>query len=617
MKKSLWLFFIALLSLNGMAQQMVPAWINSLGGPEWDMANAITVTPKGEVVVAGTFSDSITIGGKKYYSEGFTDVFSAKYSDSGELIGAFTFGGSKSDFAQLAAYDQTLILVTKFYGPFNLQGSKIDSTGVVNYHVGWFDDKGVLLHSLMLASPAELELTSIETDQKGTVYLTGWFTQNLRIGTQQIEAQEGETAFMASIKNDGKDMSVRKLSRPGMCRYYSSAIGKDSLIYAVGISSEAGDSLADSGIASYNNLFVSTFEKGEMKDTCRVLLKGMELAPVSVKATGDTLWITSRFKYHCLNGQDTLSAKGQNDVMMLTWCPTTNKDTAWTVGGYADDLPLNLTVSGQQVMLSGTYSDKLLAGDQELQAKELGSDLFLVGYDANTLKQLNVFSIGGTNNDFPCAAITSKAGVYLLGQFKEALEVGLNKLQTNGSYDVFVARYENCDAKNAISIAAREKSFTYGQTTYELKAEDGYKSYKWNNHLGYGQSVEAKEAGSYVVEALDSYGCPCLGEISLTKNKNAVIPEPNDPEEQTAEFKLYPTITEGMVYWQAGSDFPVDGATLRVYNATGQLVLERNYSGDLGPVSVQQINLGANVQGVYTVEVTGNGYNKIKKVIVK
>ena len=44
------------------AQQMVPVWINSLGGPEWDMANAMTVTPKGEVVIAGTFSDSIRIG---------------------------------------------------------------------------------------------------------------------------------------------------------------------------------------------------------------------------------------------------------------------------------------------------------------------------------------------------------------------------------------------------------------------------------------------------------------------------------------------------------------------------------------------------------------------------
>lgn len=617
MKKTLWLFFLAILSLNVLAQQMVPAWASSLGGPGWDMANAITVTPKGEVVVAGTFSDSIKIGGKTYLSEGFTDVFSAKYSEKGELIGAFTFGGPKSDFAQMAAYDKTLVLVTKFYGPFNLQGSKIDSIGIVNYLVGWFDDKGTLIHSLTLGSPADLEVSSIETDQKGTVYLTGWFTQNLKIGTQQIEAQEGETAFMASVKNNGKDLSVKKLSRPGMCRYYSSSIGKDSLIYVVGVTSDAKDSLADSGLESYNNLFVSTFKKGEMKDTCRVLLKGIELAPVSVKAAGDTLCIASRFKYNCINGQDTISAKGQNDVLMLTWCPTTNRDTTWTIGGYADDLPLNLTVSGRQVMLSGSYSDKLLAGDKELQAKELGSDLFLVGYDAKTLKQLNAFSIGGTSNDFPCAATTSKAGVFILGQFKEALEVGPNKIQTNGSYDVFVARYENCDAKNAISITAKTKSKINGQITYELKAEDGYKTYKWNNPLRYGQSLETKEAGSYVVEAVDAYGCPCHGEITLTKNKNAVVPDPNDPGEQTAEFKLYPTITQGMVYWQAGSGFPADGVTLKVYNSTGQLVLEKNYSGDIVPTSVHQINLGANVQGVYTVEVTGVGYSQREKVIVK
>ncbi|MGE5428585.1 MAG: T9SS type A sorting domain-containing protein, partial [Methylococcaceae bacterium] len=549
--------------------------------------------------------------------EGFTDVFSAKYSEKGELIGAFTFGGPKSDFAQLAAYDKTLVLVTKFYGPFNLQGSKIDSTGMVNYLVGWFDDKGTLLHSLTLGSPADLEVSSIETDQKGTVYLTGWFTQNLKIGNKQIEALEGETAFMASIKNDGNEISVKRLLKPVKCRYYSSTIGKDSLIYVVGITSDAGDSLDDSASETYNNLFVSTFEKGEMKDTCKVLLKGIDLVPVSVKATGDTLWIASRFKYNCLNGQDTISAKGQHDVLMHTWCPTTNRDTTWTIGGYADDLPLNLTVSGRQVMLSGTYSDKLMAGNEELQANELGSDLFLVSYDAKTLKQFDAFSIGGTNNDFPCAATTSKAGVYLLGQFKEMMEVGLNKIQTNGSYDVFVARYENCDAKNAISIAARAKSTTNGQTTYELKAEDGYKTYKWNNPLGYGQSVEAKEAGSYIVEALDSYGCPCHGEISLSKNKNAVIPDPNDVQEQTAEFKLYPTITEGMVYWQAGEKFPEEGATLRVYNATGKVIVEEIYPGNTGSTTVHAFNLNQQSPGVYLVEVSGKGYSKIEKVILK
>lgn len=199
MKQLLWLFFLVMLNLFVHAQQMVPVWINSLGGPEWDMANAMAVTPKGEVVIAGTFSDSIRIGKANFYSKGLTDVFSAKYSDSGELIGAFTFGGSKSDFAQLAAYDNYLVLASKFYSPFELQGRKIDSTGVVNYLIGWFADDGSLIHTQTISSPGELTISSLETDHMGIVYLTGWYIGGLLVGAETFVAEAGENAFVMSF----------------------------------------------------------------------------------------------------------------------------------------------------------------------------------------------------------------------------------------------------------------------------------------------------------------------------------------------------------------------------------------------------------------------------------
>jgi hypothetical protein len=459
-------------------------------------------------------------------------------------------------------------------------------------------------------------VTSIETDHIGTVYLTGWYTQSLKIGDQLVEAQEGENAFLASIKTFGKEISVKKFSQPGICRYYSSTIGKDSLLYVLGITSDVKDSISETHSDLYNNLIVSTFENGEIRDTSSILLQGVDLIPVSIREAGDRLWIAARFKYNCINGTDTIHAKGQNDVLLLTYSPDTKEKSAWAIGGNADDLPLNLTVSGKQVMISGSYSDILRAGDEELVANEMGCDLFLISYEAESQKQLTAFSIGGINNDFPCAASTSQAGLYIVGQYKESLKIGFDSIKTKGSYDVFIARYENCGAKNAINIATKAKNYLNGEITYELKAEDGYKMYRWDNHMGFGQSVEAKAGNSYVVEALDSYGCTCHGEISLSKNKSAVIPETIDPEKQTSPFKLYPTITQDKVYWQAGSEFPVDGATLRVFNTTGQVVLKRNYSGEIGANSVQSIDLNNKVQGVYMIEISGHGYFQKEKVIV-
>lgn len=619
MKQLLWLFILAMLGLNVQAQQMVPVWINSLGGPEWDMANAMVGTPKGEVVIAGTFSDSIKIGKATFYSKGLTDVFSAKYSDSGELIGAFTFGGPKSDFAQLAAYDDYLVLVTKFYGPFGLQGRKIDSTGVVNYLVGWFADDGSLIHTQTISSPGELTISGLETDHKGTVYLTGWYTGGLLVGAEKFVAGEGENAFMVSFKKNGKEKSLQKLVKPQTCRYYSSTLGESNKLYVTGITSGIADSIAGMNPGSYNNLFVTFFDNGEKRNTETILLKGIELVPVSIKEAGEKLWIAAKFKYYCINGTDTLWAKGQNDVVMVTVSPKMDEKSVWTVGGRADDFPLDLSVSGKQVILTGSYSDILTAGSEKLKGNELGSDLFLVSYHSESGEQLKAISIGGVHNDFPCAAMTSEAGVYLLGQFKESMKIGGNTIKTRGSYDVFVARYENCGAKEAIVIEAKAQTDSKGETTYRLSAAEGYTSYKWGNNLGFARNVDAKFGNSYMVEAVDQYGCTCYGQLSLNTTKSATIPgeNPLTNEGQLATFKLYPTITNGQVHWQAGEGFPLDGAKLKVYSASGQIVLERNYAGSTGSTSVQSIDLSAQTHGVYLVEISGNGYYKIEKVIVK
>ena len=364
---------------------------------------------------------------------------------------------------------------------------------------------------------------------------------------------------------------------------------------------------------------MASFDNGEKRNTESILLKGIELVPVSIKEAGGKLWIAAKFKYYCLNGADTLFAKGQNDIVMVTVSPKMDEKSVWTVGGRADDLPFDLSVSGKQVILSGSYSDVLTAGSEKLRGNDLGSDLFLVSYHSESREQLKALSIGGTHNDFPCAAITSEAGVYLLGQFKETIKEGGNTIKTHGSYDVFVARYENCGAKKAIVIEAKAQTDKKGETTYQLAAAEGYTSYQWDNNLGFARNAEAKPGSSYVVEAVDKYGCTCYGQISLNSTKSATIPgeQPPTDEGQLVAFKLYPSITNGQVHWQAGEGFPLDGAKLKVYNTSGQIVLERNYPGSTGSTSVQTIDLRAQIHGIYMVEISGNGYYKIEKVIVQ
>jgi hypothetical protein len=291
----------------------------------------------------------------------------------------------------------------------------------------------------------------------------------------------------------------------------------------------------------------------------------------------------------------------------------------WTIGGYGEDMPLYLKTSGNQAILAGSFSDTIWFGDNNFMvANEMGSDLFLAVFEDGKTP-VKTISMGGLYNDFPCAVATSDAGVYVFGQFRDTLRIGNSTIGTAGSYDLFVSRFENCGAKQPIEIFAEALKDVKGKTGYRLSVGEGYSDYQWSDGLGYGTSVQTDKAKNYSIEATDLFGCKCKGEINLASLKSALIANENEKlsSAQQAEFKLYPTVTQGVVYWQPGSKFPATGATLKVIDVKGSVLLTKEYSSLLSPLSVQTLELGRLIPGQYMIKVTGEGYKESEKVIVK
>jgi hypothetical protein len=451
MKK--FLVLIVLLGIAGAArpQKMLPVWVKSIGGPEWDIANTICVTPSGEVVVSGTFTDLIYINGKSYYSNGFTDVFVAKYNSKGFLINAFTFGGTGCDVSRLSTYENNVVLLSKFQRPFELQGTRVDSTGRANYMITWFDDRGKLQSIQTISSNDELEITDLETNKKGTVYLTGWFKNRMKIGNETFMGMAGENAFIATLTQKGKINSLQKLASSGQSRFYACTLDENNQLYAAGISSGPADRDVLNPAIQYNNLFtVSLNSEGKISDI-QTLIKGIYLIPKSIVEKNDQLWVVSQFKYYCIKGVDTIKAKGQEDILMINQTVKSKKNNFWTIGGYAKDLPLSLTPTGNQILLSGSYSDTIWFGNEILVSNRRGSDVFMATFDVGTTP-VDKISFGGTNNDFPMAVTSSGAEIYVLGQFKNSFKLGNNEVISEGSYDVFVSRFENFGALPPVPV---------------------------------------------------------------------------------------------------------------------------------------------------------------------
>ena len=597
------------------SQEMYPVWAASIGGPGWDIARTICINDDDELLVTGAFSDTITIAGETYVPNGLTDVFAAKFSAGGEYLGAMTLGGEGAEYPMFSVYESYEVLAVKYHHPFSIQGEQVDSLDQTNYLVAWFDPDGQLLSHQVIAGKEDIKLTGMETDKQGSVYLTGWFTDTLEAGGEIVAGYPGENAFIATLKNQGKQVSVSYWEKTEAGRIYASYPEEGNKLSVAGILN------TQTGKNNTQYLYYTQVKNNKL-GTIDTLAKGVDIEPESVTGVDDDIWLTARYKHYYIIGEDTTYARGQNDVILAKIPGKTGETQIRHIGGYANDRPLNLSVSGEQVLMSGLYADTIwFGGDDYLVSEKWGSDLFLAVYTSDSLSPVKTISLGGISNDFPCAVATSDAGVYVLGQFKNSLELGEYKFETRGSYDVFVARFENCGAKEAVDITITTGTDSKGQTTYELTAGDGYSSYEWSDNLGYGQSVTVSGESAYTVTATDEYGCTCTGEADLSSDlKSTTLGDEQSGGDGTGglvAFSLYPTITSDKVYWEPGSNFPGDGASLKVYDAAGRIVIAQEITGYLQPEATQTLKMDGLTPGQYLVEVTGNGYNESVKVMVK
>jgi hypothetical protein len=107
-------------------------WSKNFGGTIIDSGNAVAVDRSGNVALAGSFSDSINLGGDTLNSAGGVDVFLAKYSPDGSPLWSKAFGaetGSDSGCAVAVDNQNNIIGAGGFFSAVDFGGGPQISTG--------------------------------------------------------------------------------------------------------------------------------------------------------------------------------------------------------------------------------------------------------------------------------------------------------------------------------------------------------------------------------------------------------------------------------------------------------------------------------------------------------
>ena len=248
MKKIYTTLVIALLSINVFAQTPNWAWAENATGYLSEGGNSVATDSAGNIYVVGDFSGTLIIGSSTFNGGTVGDFYIAKYNAIGTILWAERFGGSEGEIARSVATDEAgNVYVT---GSFDSPTITFGTTTLTNG--GWgggtprydmfivkYDANGNVLWAHNAGGNRDDRGTSVATDRKGNVYVTGDFQSlNITFSTTTLTnaATTGYNSDIFVVKYDSTGTVVWAHGAGGIPNEYGIGVSTDTLgsVYITG-----------------------------------------------------------------------------------------------------------------------------------------------------------------------------------------------------------------------------------------------------------------------------------------------------------------------------------------------------------------------------------------------
>ncbi|KAA9327254.1 hypothetical protein F0P96_18660 [Hymenobacter busanensis] len=177
-------------------------WARAAGGPGYDGATALALTPGG-LYLAGAFSATAGLGTTALTSAGDTDAFVAQLTDAGAVAWARRAGGTGPDGATALAVRGAAVYAAGSFRehPAEVGGTVLPNAGGTDVFVARFTDAGAAVWALGAGGPG-LDAASGLAVAGPTLYVAGWGHYPMRFGPWTLTAPtpaRGEDGFLAAL----------------------------------------------------------------------------------------------------------------------------------------------------------------------------------------------------------------------------------------------------------------------------------------------------------------------------------------------------------------------------------------------------------------------------------
>ncbi len=360
-------------------------WARAAGGPREDAARALALDTRGNLLVAGTFNDSIRFGSTTLTATGATDAFLAKFSPGGSLLWARQIAGSGNDSALAVAVDanNNVLVAGGFFSTVSFGSTSLTSAGDQDLFVARYDADGTLLWAQKGGGTGRDQARGVDADASGNAVVAGLFSNTATFGSTSLSSSGSTDIFAAK---------------------YAAASG------AVQWAQKGGGSEAD------------------------------EANAIAVDGSGN-VYVAGKFKGSATIATTALASAGGEDGFVGKYNSSGAGQWSASYGGSDGDDGRGVRTDGSgNVYVAGTITGTVQYGTVYATSAG-GRDMALAKYNSSGTVQW-VRTAGSTDDDYAGGlASDGSNNLYLAGHFQGTLRTGNLSTTSAGGSDVMIAKF--------------------------------------------------------------------------------------------------------------------------------------------------------------------------------
>ncbi len=234
-------------------------WAKTAGGKLYDVGYGVTSDKNNDIIITGTFSNSINFNGIGLDGHSYSDIFVAKYDSSGNILWAHSGGSNgfyNSGNAVAVNSNNDIFIAGTISDTATFDNLTVTSIGGADAIIAKYDVNGNIIWIEQAGGQENYDYgNDISIDKNDNIYVTGEFSGTAFWRNFQLTSVENSDIFIAKYNASGIPMWVDQDSK------YPTNAG-------IGISVDDAENVSVAGnmlIGDFDDVYIGRFNKDGKK----------------------------------------------------------------------------------------------------------------------------------------------------------------------------------------------------------------------------------------------------------------------------------------------------------------------------------------------------------------